>query len=148
MKRKERCIYRLFDHTADLGVEIYGDDARSLFANAATTLFEMMVSSAEGGNVADAGDDEEEIDVSGADWPDLMVNWLRELLYLWTVRQRILVGLRIEAIEENGIRARLETCPFDAHRHVAEREIKAVTYHQVAAGPQGDRWRARVIFDI
>jgi SHS2 domain-containing protein len=140
-------MYHLFDHTADLGMEIYGDDGRALFANAAKALFDVLVSPVAGGDAANGGEAVEAIEVTGEDWPDLMVNWLRELLYLWAGRQRLLVGLDIDFMEEKRIRARLATCEFDPRRHTVEKEIKAVTYHRIEAGPHGRRWRARVIFD-
>ncbi|MBN2569706.1 MAG: archease, partial [Deltaproteobacteria bacterium] len=34
--------YTVFDHTADLGVEIYGSDEKELFSNAAHALFDIM----------------------------------------------------------------------------------------------------------
>jgi len=144
MKRDGQSVYRLFDHTADLGMEIYGDDPRALFTHAARALFEVLVSSV---GQADACETGEDIEVTGEDWPDLMVNWLRELLYLWAGRQLLLVKLHIDTIEETRICAHLETCRFDPQRHLIEKEIKAVTYHQVETGPHGGRWRARVIFD-
>ena len=147
MKNRHLNIYRLFDHTADLGMEIFGDDARALFRNAAKALFEVLVSPVEGEDVRGAGEAREEIEVAGEDWPDLMVNWLRELLYLWAGRQRLLVTLDIDMLQETCIRAHLVTCDFDPTRHVVEKEIKAVTYHQIETGPHGGHWRARVVLD-
>ena len=144
MKRDDQNVYRLFDHTADLGMEIYGEDPRALFTNAAMALFDVLVLPLAEGNACGEGED---IEVTGEDWPDLMVNWLRELLYLWAGRQLLLVKLHIDTIEETRICAHLETCDFDPRRHLIEKEIKAVTYHQVETGPHGGRWRARVIFD-
>lgn len=137
--------YRLFDHTADLGMEIYGDDAAALFANAARALFQSLVST---GNAPPVESGRETIAVTGADWPDLMVNWLRELLYLWNGRQKILIDLHIESLSQTAVRAQVSAGDFDPRRHVVDQEIKAVTYHQIEAGPHGGRWRARVIFDI
>lgn len=137
---------RLFDHTADLGMEIFGEDAAGLFANAGRALFDAMVST-EGREPRDTR--RQQISVEGYDWPDLMVNWLRELLYLWHGRQRIMVAIRIEAIAETHLRADVTTCPFLPLEHCVNKEIKAATYHQIAVGPREDGgWRARVVFDV
>jgi SHS2 domain-containing protein len=137
--------FRIFDHTADLGMEIYGDDAAALFTNAARALFQSLVSI---GDEPPAESCREAIDVTGADWPDLMVNWLRELLYLWNGRQKILIDLHIEFLSQTAVCAQVTAGDFDPRRHIVDQEIKAVTYHQIEAGPHGGRWRARVIFDI
>jgi SHS2 domain-containing protein len=35
--------YRLFDHTADLGVEVFGKTRKDLFVNAAAALFDLLL---------------------------------------------------------------------------------------------------------
>ena len=35
-------IYKTFDHTADLGIEVYGKDQRALFINAGYALFDLI----------------------------------------------------------------------------------------------------------
>ena len=34
--------YKTFNHTADLGIEVYGDNKRELFTNAGVSLFELI----------------------------------------------------------------------------------------------------------
>ena len=34
--------YKTFDHTADLGIEVYGKDQRELFVNAGRALFDLI----------------------------------------------------------------------------------------------------------
>jgi len=38
--------YRLFDHTADLGVEVFGKTRKDLFVNAAAALFDLLLDAA------------------------------------------------------------------------------------------------------
>ncbi|MEJ2658936.1 MAG: archease, partial [Desulfobacterales bacterium] len=70
--------YELIDHTADFGIRVFGSDSRELFANAAWALFDIITETE-----ALTGNDSCRITVTGDDWSDLMVNWLREVLYLW-----------------------------------------------------------------
>jgi SHS2 domain-containing protein len=138
--------YRLFDHTADLGMEIFGADPAELFANAGSALFNVMVLVKER---KDRDSHTQTLSVEGYDWADLMVNWLRELLYLWHGRQEIPLQIRIEAIGETALEATVTTCDFLPLEHQVQKEIKAVTYHQIAVGPHSDGgWKARVIFDV
>lgn len=135
--------YRLLDHTADFGVLIFGPDVRRLFENAGYVLFELIT---DVGKIEAAVD--KEIRVSGDDWADLMVNWLRELLCLWAVDDILIGSVAIESITEYNLKATLKGVPFDPGRHIIRTEIKAVTYHQIDVRPEASGWSARVIFDV
>lgn len=146
LSAEDKHYYRLFDHTADLGMEIFGEDAPSLFVNAGRALFHVMVSV---GQREGRKTHPQQLSVEGYDRPDLMVNWLRELLYLWHGRQRIPVQIHIGTLTETHIVATITTCSFLSSADVVQKEVKAVTYHQITAAPQADgRWRARVVFDV
>lgn len=135
--------YELIDHTADFGIHVFGSDSTDLFANAALAMFDLV---AEMDTVE--GRDAHAVHIAGADWPDLMVNWLRELLYFWSGRGLLVKAVDIPSISENKISARVWADPYDPDRHVVKTEIKAVTYHQiqVESGPSG--WEAKIIFDV
>jgi SHS2 domain-containing protein len=137
--------FRLFDHTADLGMEIFGADPEALFSNAGRALFEVIVPAA---HLPVEGLHHHAISVQGEDWADLMVNWLRELLYLWNGRQQLLHCLRIESLDQNRLQAAVTTGDYIGGEHRIDKEVKAVTYHQVQVGPTEEGWRARVIFDV
>ena len=74
--------YRFMDHTADFRLEIFGLDAGDLFVQAAGALTDLIVDPK-----PLQGRHQRTLTVSGDDWADLMVNWLRELLYLWNGEQ-------------------------------------------------------------
>ncbi|MGD9277832.1 MAG: archease, partial [Desulfobacterales bacterium] len=74
--------YNLIDHTADFGIHVYGSDSKELFANAAWAVFDIITEIDQL-----LGLDSCHIEVSGDDWSDLMVNWLREVLYLWNGKE-------------------------------------------------------------
>ena len=135
--------YELLDHTADFGIHVFGENAKDLFQNAALALMDQLV---------ETGDllarEERRIVITGNDRPDLMVNWLREILYLWTGEERFVQSVHIESITEKQLNARVWIDPFSSERHKLISEIKAVTYHQVRVYKTGSRWEAKVIFDI
>ena len=135
--------YRLIEHTADAGIEVTAPDAQALFIEAARALCDLLAT-AKGPCDRMAC----EISVQGADWTDLMVNWLRELLYLFNGRDLLVRQITITRLDPRQIAARLACDRVDGRRHVVGHEIKAVTYHQaqVAAGAEG--WQARVILDL
>ena len=135
--------YELIDHTADIGIHVFGDTAKDLFQNAAMALMDQLVET-----VDLFAQEEKRITVEGNDWPDLMINWLREILYLWAGEEFLVQSVQIESIAENSLAAHLWVDPFSSERHKLKAEIKAITYHQAQAFDTSSRWEATVIFDI
>jgi SHS2 domain-containing protein len=135
--------YKLINHTADLGIHVFGTDPVELFANAAFATFDMLTEIDSLKSLKTTN-----LKVTGDDWSDLMVNWLRELLYLWNGKELLVKKAQILALSENELSANVELDPFDPERHEIKIEIKAVTYHQiqVSSSPQG--WEAKIIFDV
>lgn len=134
--------YELLDHTADFGIRVAGKDAKELFEKAGLALFDLMVNPERV-----AVDNAREIAVAGSDWEDLMINWLRELLYLFVGEELVVKEIDVLSIQEDGLRARMGIGLFVSGETMCRHEIKAVTYHQiqVLAGPE--KWSARIIFD-
>ncbi len=135
--------YQLIDHTADFGIRVFGSDSKELFCNAAWALFDVLTETE-----ALTGNESCEITVLGDDWPDLMVNWLREVLYLWNGRERLVKSVQILSLSEKKLSAKFFFDAYAPDRHTIKTEIKAVTYHQVYvdSGPSG--WEAGIIFDV
>jgi SHS2 domain-containing protein len=135
--------YHTFDHTADLGLVITGSSEEALFANAAYAVFDIItdlarVDARETRRIAAEGDGRE----------DLLINFLREVLYLYNGKRWLLKELRIVRISEKGLEAEARGEPLDAQKHEICKEIKAVTYHQAQIHETPDGWTARVIFDV
>ena len=135
--------YRIFDHTADLGVEVTGATLEDLYAGAALALFDILtdLSSVRAG-VTRA------IVVSGEDPADLLVNFLREVLYAWNGDGFLMKSCLIREVKPQRLSALLRGEPFDPSRHQIKQEIKAVTYHQASVETTAAGWRARVVFDV
>jgi SHS2 domain-containing protein len=135
--------YRFIDHTADFGLEIFGADAEDLFVQAAKALTDLLTDPR-----TLQGRQQRTLAVTGDDWADLMVNWLRELLYLWNGEEQLVHDVSIETLEQARLVAKVGTDAYHPDTHSIRNEIKAVTYHQIEVGPHQDGWRAQVIFDI
>ena len=135
--------YRLIDHTADFRVHVFGKDLQELFSNASEAMFD-LITETDNLNSADVHD----IHVTGDDWPDLMVNWLRELLYLWNGREFLVKKTEILSISEYELSAKVTVDIYDPDRHLIKEEIKAVTYHEIEVNPVEYGWESKVIFDV
>ena len=70
-----------------------------------------------------SGDRRHRMTVTGADWADLMVNWLRELLYLWSVRE-LLVANGMEDSEAKRIAETLGAGKWTHDYPIALEEIQ------------------------
>lgn len=135
--------YHLIDHTADIGIQVFGSDSQELFINAALALFDVITEM----DVL-KGRDSCNITASGEDWPDLMINWLREVLYLWNGKERLVKSVQILSLSENKISAKIYFDAYKPDRHIIKTEIKAVTYHQIQVKSSPSGWKAQIIFDI
>jgi len=135
--------YTLLDHTADLRIRVSGTNLADLFENAGLALSDLIT-------VPDRLEPREvvEVTVSGDDPADLMVNFLRELLYLWTGDEKLVKLIDIVKISDCAVSALVSTDSYAPERHEIFNEIKAVTYHQIEVGRVADGWQAMVVFDI
>ena len=92
--------YETIDHTADLGIKVYGKDEKDLFANAGYAVFDLFAEL----KLVEI-DCEKEIIVEGATWEDLMIEWLRELLYLSQGEEYIFKEFEIKEITCKSLKA-------------------------------------------
>lgn len=146
--------YEFINHTADLGILVYGKDLKELFANAACGLSDIIT------DVSRINEKiTKEIKVEGIDLEQLMINWLSEFLYYYEVdslifKRYVIIYINNVEAEEGGkqsfftLKAMVYGEKFDLERHIINTEIKAVTYHQIEVRRDNDHWRARIIFDL
>jgi len=131
------------DPTADCGIQVFGEDLKALFENAGLALFDL---------IADIRlvkpSFEYSFQVSGSDWADLMVNWLRELLYFWSGKELLVKEIEVTEILEYRLSARLRVDAFNAAQHRLKHEIKAVTYHRIQVTNTPTGWETIVVFDV
>ncbi len=135
--------YQVIDHTADLGIIVKGPDVKSLFIHAARAMTDLMVK----GDIS-KGTVIKDVLVEGEDFPDLMVRWLGEILYLFDGENLIVNSIKIKSINPTKLKSTLTLTSFETEHHQVIREIKAVTYHQISVDKTKDGWQAKVIFDI
>ena len=140
--------YERFDHTADLGLEICGRTKKELFANAALALFDVMIQEIDPPKKRGGKERVKTITVQGADVGDLLVNFLRELLYWFNGLGWVLNCASIPACGNKKLVAQCVVEPYNSKQHLIKTEIKAVTYHQLSVEKTKPGWKARVIFDV
>ena len=134
--------YRMINHTADIGMEFFGRTKEELFASAGEGLFDALCDLSEVRRKESFN-----IDVEGVDEEDLLIQWLRELLYLHNVKGMLLAGFDEVKLKDNRLTAKVSGEKMRPRKHQIKGEIKAVTYHDLLV-KKNDRWTARVIFDV
>lgn len=137
--------YKFFNHTADIGIEVTGRTRKELFVNAADALFDVMIESKTGEMSAKQ---QKKMTVEGADVADLLINFLRELLYLFNGEKFITTRCEIIQFSNKALHARLTGESFTNKKHLIKTEIKAVTYSGAKVEKFKRVWKARVIFDV
>ncbi len=135
--------YRQIAHTADLAIEVEADTLGELFRYAALGMFELI----RGEALPGAGPGEwRRIAAEGADREALLVAWLSEILYRHVEEGLLPADARTPQVE--GRRAEGEVGFAPAGSGPVERELKGVTYHDLAVERRDGRWHARIVFDV
>ena len=134
------------DHTADIGFELEAGSLDELFASAAVAFTSAITDAA-----AVRPAESRRVRLTADDRELLLVEWLEELLY--RLDAELMLFSRAEvAIDEGAgslvLEATLHGEPFNPEKHPQKVAVKGITYHGLEVRRDGERWRARVIFDI
>jgi SHS2 domain-containing protein len=135
--------FEVLDHTADIGLIIYGENLKVLFENAGEAFFHLITDLRKVRRRI-----EKRINIGGESLDRLMVDWLSELLYLHDVENLLFKGFKVESVGKDGLKAIVKGEPFREGVHVIKTGVKAVTYHQIEVRQEQEGWRARIIFDL
>jgi len=140
-------MIRPLDHTADVGFELVADSLEGLFTGAARGMFALIEGVEEDGQRDDGGTARESIEIActGDDLAELLVAWLRELLWLHNDGSLVFRNAGFPWLDERALRARVDLAVAS---RPPVREIKGVTYHELVARRTGPRLHARIIFDV
>jgi SHS2 domain-containing protein len=141
--------FSIFDHTADVGLQVRADSLEDLLATAARATFDQMLE--DWPEEVDAQQEVRAVPQAGleGDMGELLVVWLQELLYRFDTER--LVPLRYEFLSAGPreVRADVGFGRFEAGRHRTRLEVKAVTYHELQVRREVDgTWSARFILDV
>ena len=131
-------------HQSELAVRVAGNSQADLFANSALTLFDVMVTDVQKIECKESIP----LEVEGTDRDDLMVNWVRELLYLYQASGYLLKEFLIREVKDTLVKADVRGEKIDPDRHEIQQEIAAVASHKSRMQKTGNQWTAHLIFEI
>ncbi len=127
------------DHTADLALQVWGEDLPDLFATAAQGMFALVARPD-----LQAEPLKRCVALEALDVETLLVDWLNELLYLYEVTMAVLDEVDFEALSATRLHATVRGRPAATQRA----QIKAATFHNLEVVTSEAGVRTEIVFDI
>lgn len=134
--------WTLLDHTADIRLEVRGATLAELFENAALGMMDLLLS---GASIAAATEVVISLEEETAE--ELLVSWLREILFQYQTAGLVVSRVEIADISKNSVTGKLQ-CGVPPVNFQPEIEIKGVTYHGLTVQTHDWGYSAKVVFDI
>ena len=134
--------YEEIDHTADLGIIVRGASAEECIERVVCVFGQLVA-----GREDIAGDITERVVVARTELALVPVDILRELLFRFATQRVLPAACRVARFADE-IELEIGFARWDAAKHSAGEDIKAVTYHEASFAESRGEWVARVIFDI
>ena len=114
--------HELIEHTADVGLRVWGPSLSDVFAEAAIALIAIM-GTAKGAEVR------EEVAIDAPDLEALFVDWLSEVLFLFEAREVVPRDVRVGIDRQRpALMATIEGVKAETFEQEGP-AVKAVTYH-------------------
>jgi SHS2 domain-containing protein len=133
--------YRYIEHTADLGIEVFGDTIEDLFMNLGKAIFQTQISGKVGQKRTI------KINIANDSMEELLIDWCRELLYNFAVHGFIPNKYDVSLNGQN-LSASLQGEDYDPNKHKMRMEIKNPTYHNLEIKRSDRQYSATIIFDV
>ncbi len=139
--------FHLINHTADAAFDIRADSLENLFTEAAKSMYSLLFE-----ELPASSSQKTDLALSAYSVEELLVSFLNELLYLISVKKRILYPIILLKIDSTEKSIRLN-CRAGSHKISARKlarltEIKAVTYHQLNIKRTDKGFYTRLVFDL
>ncbi|RPJ52210.1 MAG: archease [Methanobacteriota archaeon] len=132
--------FRELEHTADVRVRIEAPTLAALFEEAGTALFTIMYGTCTPQSI------ERRVSIASGDLESLLADYLSELLYLSEAEGIVFCSFQV-AVSGTSLEATARGEPLDPSKH-AGREVKGISYSDLAIKPTAEGYAAEIIFDI
>ncbi|MCX7917607.1 MAG: archease [bacterium] len=132
---------KIINHTADIGIEVYGKTIEEIFENSLNGLYRII------GVKSNGYEKEIEINVCADEIEGLLVKFLNELIY-YIETQKIagkIIKIKIDSKENRyNLYAKLKMGKIEK----ITKEVKATTYHNLKLEKINDGYKTSIIFDL
>lgn len=133
----------IINHTADVGLIIYGSNMKQLFSNAAHSLVGLIVEPE-----LISAKKERYVSVYAENYESLLIEWLNELIYLFDAEHILFGKFKIIHLSSGQLIAVCYGETVNRFKDSIKREVKAATYHMLKIDKRKRGYRAQVIFDL
>jgi SHS2 domain-containing protein len=141
MKDKSKSGFEEVAHTADLEIKAWGPDMASLFRAAVEGMFHLSgIEELEQG----VSSVKQTITLEAMDFEGLMILFLEELLYRLTEDYMLYEVEKLTVSNDFSLKAQLKGSQIKAY----QRDIKAVTYHNLNISSTDRGFEVNIVFDI
>jgi SHS2 domain-containing protein len=135
--------YELIDHTADIGLRIFGQDLSDLFQNAGYALFDVIT------DISKVSPRQKRrFNLQRDCMEELLVEWLSSLLYVFDTEQLLFSSFQVFEISDTRLEAEAAGELYNKDFHPVKTEVKAVTYHNLNITEVNGVWQATTVLDI
>jgi len=135
--------YELIDHTADIGIRVFGETCAELFENAGYALFDII---AETKNVA--AREKRTFQLERENIEELLVEWLNSLLFAFDTEQLLFAAFSVKTLDAGALVAEAAGDFYQNHVHVIKTAVKAITYHNLSILEKNGIWEATLVLDV
>lgn len=158
--------YQITEHTADIGLQIWGRDFKELLIHGAEGLFDLVTdlgkmkrllralpvpawpAGRRQAGEKNSGSAKVSVNLEAENAAELFLRWLREWVFLFSTKRVIPVRYHFSKLTQRQLAALIDCVIFDPRVHEQKYEIKAVTYHAFKISSSVKGWSAEVIFDV
>jgi SHS2 domain-containing protein len=137
-----RFRFEQIEHTADKAIIAHGDTFEEMLESAAAGMFAQQVDLA-----AVPKKRKWNISAQAESAEDLLVAWLRELIFLSERESAALCDFKIIEFSQWRVEAEVWGSEYTAEMNRTGAGVKAITYHNLYVRHEGG-WQGRVTFDV
>ncbi len=131
--------YEEIEHTADWAIRVRGRDFAELLENAARGMIDLA-----GLSPQQSPPHHCTLKLDATDRESLLVAWLEEILFNIESRRKTFTSFDLRISHDINLEAHLTEVPIAA----INREIKAVTFHDLEIKQTADGLEATIVFDV
>ncbi len=131
------------EHTADFGIKVWAENEKILFKKCAEIFENLLV---EKKNLK--AKEFKRIEVEGENKEELLLNLLRELLFIFETERFVFKEIKIKFENENKLILTGKGENFDPKKHKRKLNIKAITYHDFYIKEKDKGIETQIIFDV
>lgn len=138
--------YEILEHTADKGIRAWGKTLEEVFENASRGMYRLVIDP-QGKSPTVTIPLQVEAEQTD-ELSDLLVKWLRELIYLTDVEKIVFTDFAISHVSAQKVEGEARGIVVEDNSILDGAPVKAVTYHRLRLERQPEGWEAEFYVDV